>query len=296
MKNRHDRRALLILLPLLLSVAGLSGCAGKQQQVSDVPPTELTLTYRIPDDNPLRYRTLFEQTHRMEMQGDSREFVFHKALEFSMQSERSDEETQNLTVTVGSLMIELDTPRGPIQKRVTELVGKSFGMGISPLGQELSFSGTSAVRYDLPPAGPQNVAGEFETFFPDLVGRPLRVGDSWPIENRVTDVAFNSGKKIILQIVHTLEGFETIDGMSCAKITTVMEGALDEAGERMTRAPEMTARFTGSGTTYLAHEEGLLVRTSTTLRGTGVAATGGGEGPPSEISQVVTVDTRLLLD
>ena len=169
-------------------------------------------------------------------------------------------------------MIELDTPRGPIQKRVTELEGKSFGMVVSPLGEELSFSGLSEVKYDLPPAGMQNVQTEFENFFPDLAGRSLRVGDSWPIETQVTDIAFNSGKKINLQIVHTFEGFETIDGMHCAKITTVLEGALDESGERMARAPEMTGRFTGSGVTYLAYAEGLLVRTSTTLRGSGVSA------------------------
>jgi hypothetical protein len=294
MKNHHDRQALLILLPLLLSLAALSGCAGKQQQVSDLPPTDLTLEYRVPDDKPLRYRTIFEQTHRMDLQGDSREFVFNKALEFSMQAEGSDEDSQKLTVTVHSLMIELDTPRGPIQKRVNELEGKSFGMVVSPLGEELKFSGVSAVKYDLPPAGVQNVQSEFEAFFPDLAGRSLAVGDSWAIETQVADTAFNSGKKINLQIVHTFEGFETVDGMNCAKITTVLEGSLDDSGERMTRAPEMTAKFTGSGVTYLAHEEGWLVRTSTTLRGSGVSASGGGQGPPGEMSQEIKVDTHLL--
>jgi len=294
MTNRRNHRAALILLPLLFGVAGPIGCAGKQQRVSDAPPTELTLAYRVPTDRSLRYRTTFEQTHGMELRGQVRSFVFSKALAFSMRSEGSGGDTENLTITVESLEVKLDTPRGLTQKRVPEVEGKSFGMVVSPLGEELSFSGTGAVLYDLPPAGTQNVQIEFEAFFPDLAGRPLSVGDQWETENRITDTAFNSGKKIRLQTVHTLEGFETIDGMDCAKITSVIRGALDESSERITRAPEMSASFEGFAVAYLAYEKGFLVRTTTTLRGSGVAATGGGTGPPRGMRQEMKTITRLL--
>jgi hypothetical protein len=291
----HDNvsRAFTLVMLVPVAIGLLTGCAVKQKAWGD-PQTGLVLTYRMPDDQSLRYRMTFEQTHSMQTPGQARSADFDRTLEFSMKSEGASEDNHDLTITVDSLVVELDTPRGEMKREIAELHGKSFGMVLSALGEASSFSGGGEVRYEMPPAGTLSVQTEFEGFFPNLANGPLRVGDSWSSANQVTDTAFNSGKRINLESVHTLTGFETVEGMECAKITTSMHGMLDETGERMTRTPEMTGSFEGTGVWYFAYEEGLLVRSSMTLRGAGVMTTGGGKGPPGRMSQVMTIDVRLL--
>jgi len=293
MKSVRNAGTALILSSLLLAVASLTGCAVKQQASGD-PRTGLVLTYRMPDDQTLRYRTTIEQNHSMEARGQSRQFGVNKSLEVSVKAEGASDDNHQLTITVDSLHFKLDTPRGPHEREVTEVRGKSFGMTLSSLGEESDFSGAAEVTYDMQPAGRLSVATQFENFFPNLPEGPLSVGDSWPTEALVTDTAFNSTKMINLQSVHTLAGFETVDGMECAKITTRMNGGLEQIGEKMTRGPEITARLEGAGVWYFAYEEGLLVQSSVTIRGAGEMATGELHGMPRQMSQEMTIETRLL--
>jgi hypothetical protein len=273
----------------LLAVVTLMGCAVKQQSWGD-PETGLTLTYRLPDDQTIRYRTNVLQKHNMKAMGQPREFEAERSFEVSMKSEGRDEGGHNLTVTVDVLHWRLDTPRGEIERDIPKVLGKSFGMVLSASGDESEFSGTSEVTYEMQPAGMVNVADDFEAFFPNLPEGPVKIGDRWSTTQALKDMAFNSAQKIILESVHTLVGV----GMECVKISTVMHGELEELGERWTRAPEMTARFDGTGTWFVAYEKGLLVRTSMTLRGTGEMKPNELRGMPRPMAQVMTTDTRLL--
>jgi hypothetical protein len=278
-----------------LAFASLTGCAVKQQQQAQGDPESgLLLTYHMPDDRSLRYRTTVEQTHSMQTMGQSRQFGADKSLEVSVKSRGSSEDGHDLTITVDSLHIRLDTPRGEIEREIAEVLGKSFGMVLSPSGEESGFTGANEVSYDMPPAGRLNVATDFQAFFPNLADGPLLVGESWPTEEQITDTAFNSGKMINLQSVHTLAGFETIDGMKCARINSRMNGMLEQTGERMTRAPEMTARFEGNAVWFFAYEKGLLASMTMTLRGAGEMTTRELHGLPSQMSQEMTIETRLL--
>ena len=138
MKRISTVLTLIVLLPL-------AGCAVKQQSWGD-PETGLTLTYRLPEDQTLRYRTTVEQKHSMKAMGQPREFEAEKSLEVSMQSEDRDEGGHQLTVAVDSLHWWLDTPRGEIERDIPKVLGKSFGMVLSPLGEESDFTDFSEVE------------------------------------------------------------------------------------------------------------------------------------------------------
>ena len=89
-------------------------------------------------------------------------------------------------------------------------------MVLSPLGSEVDVSGAEAITYDI--AGEtRNLSSGFKMFFPDLPGKPVKIGDTWP-SSAGTDEKTGSMKiQIDLQNVNTLEGFETVDGMECAR-------------------------------------------------------------------------------
>lgn len=297
MRHHQKQRNLSLLLSFFLAAGLLPGCAVKQpaaERPAVAQEADLRLAYRMPDDRSLRYRVTTEHTHSMDLMGQQRRSAIFKTLEVSVKSDGSTEDGHDLSVTIDSLIVGLDTPRGEVKRQVTELVGKSFDLVLSPHGEVSGFSRIAEVSYDMPPLGAQNVQIDFERFFPHLVDRSLADGERWATTHRLTDTAFNSGKKIVLEGVHTLTGFETIDGRKCAKINSFMNGMLEEGVERMTRAPEMTGRFDGNATWFFAIEEGLLVKSSTTLRGSGVMSTGGGHGPPSQMSAQITIDTVML--
>ncbi len=277
----------------LLGLISLTGCAVRQQAWGD-PETGLTLTYRPPADQTLRYRAAVEQNHRMTAMGQEREFDAERTFEVSMKREDREEGGHQLTVTVDALHWRLDTPRGEIERDIPKVIGKSFGMVLSSLGEESDFSDIKNVAYEMQPAGWMNVSDDFAAFFPDLPEEPVKIGERWSTTQYLKDLAFNSAQKIVLESVHTLDGVETIDGMECAKISTVMHGEMEELGERWSRAPEMMARFDGTGTWYVAFEKGLLVRSSMTLRGTGEMKPNEARGMPRPMAQVMTIDTRLL--
>jgi len=52
-------------------------------------------------------------------------------------------------------------------------------MVLSPLGAEVDVSGAESITYQFA-SGPRSVAPGFKVFFPDLAGKPVKVGDTWP--------------------------------------------------------------------------------------------------------------------
>lgn len=294
MKSVRKSRTVLVLFPLVLAVVSLTGCAVKQQAgAGGAPQEDLVLAYRIPDDRTLSYRMSIVQTRNLELMGRSEQSGSDKKLEVSMKSDGSGTDGQQLTITVDSMFVRLDTPRGEVQREINEVLGKSFGMTLSSLGEESGISGARDFNYDMHQARKLNVTTSFVAFFPNLPEGPVRIGDSWPTTELLPDTIFESAQSINLQSVHTIEGTETIDGMECLRIRTEVNGKLEPIGERMTRAPVMTAELEGAGVWYFAHEEGLLVKVSMTIRGGGEMKPDEPQGRPMPMNQELTIETRL---
>jgi hypothetical protein len=294
MKNSRNSRTVLTLVSLVLTTASLTGCAVKQQAAAEgTPEKELVLAYRIPDDRALTYRMSIVQTRNLEVMGRSQQSGSDKKLEVSMKSGGSGADDQQLTITVDSMFVQLDTPRGVVKREPNEVLGKSFGMTISSRGEESEISGARELSYDMYQARKLNVTTSFVAFFPNLPEGPVRIGDSWPTTEHLPDTIFESAQAINMQSVHTIEGTETIDGMDCLKIRTGMNGKLEPIGERMTRTPVMEAELEGNGVWYFAHEEGLLVKASVTIRGVGEMKSDESGGRPMPMNQEMTIETRL---
>lgn len=299
MKNPCSSKNLLTLLPLALAIAITAGCAVKQEAAVEPAPTPepdaaLLLAYSMPNDRALRYKTTMEQTHEMGRMGQILQSALYRDNECTITAGGPETADLDLEVTIDSYTFKVEAPRGTIGREISEIEGRSFFMALSPSGIESGFKMTPAVAFEMQPAGKMNASHDFEGFFPDLPDKPVSLGGSWKSTDRVTDRAFNSGKKIILETVYKLVGFEIVEGMECARISGMISGRLDESGESMIRAPEMTAQFNGRGDWLFAHDEGMMVKSDVTLDGAGEMVTGGGQGPPARMRQHMTIATQLL--
>jgi len=248
----------------------------------------------MPEDRALRYRSTTEQTLNMQSAGRARVVRSDRTVEFSLEAEASSADEQRLTITVDAMSVRFDTPRGEKSREVDEVVGKSFGMVLSSLGEQRSLSGAAKLRYSLAMTDEQSVESDFHGFFPGLPSGPVEVGATWTSAETMKDDAFGSTTAIHLESVHTLAGIEAVDGVKCAKITSVIHGNLEPDRTDRVRGAFVEGTVEGTGVWYFSYKEGSLVQRTAKLRATGRMTMGGGGGPPRSMTREVTIDSRLI--
>jgi len=287
----RSSRVFRIVLPLLLGFGLLTGCAAKKQNTWGDPKAGLLLTYRMPEDRVLRYSSTTEQMFtvasvgRMGIRSD-------RTVEFSLESEASSADEQRFTITVDAMNVRFDSPRGEMSREVDEVVGKSFDMVLTPEGVEPTPSDAWKLRYSLAMTDEQNLDSDFHGFFPSLPSVPIEVGRTWTSGDTLKDDAFGSPTLFRLESVNTLVGIETVDGMKCAKITSVISGSLDDArSDHAQGSTVIDGKIDGTGVWYFAYKEGLLVQRSMFLRAGGRVSTG---GMPRHTSREMKIESRLL--
>jgi hypothetical protein len=126
-------------------------------------------------------------------------------------------------------------------------------------------SAAEAITYESP-AGPRSIATGFKLFFPDLPGKPLRVGDSWPSGGGTTEKTGGIEIKLEFQNVNTFEGLETVDGRECARIRSEVTGSISGSGNQ--QGMDMVFSGTGKGTDlwYFAVKEGVYVKSTSDMK------------------------------
>jgi hypothetical protein len=297
MKQLRSPRILSLLLPALLAVLLLPGCAAKKNVWGD-PASGVTLSYRLPEERVLRYETVIDQSQDMEVMGRTRDLGYGRTIGFSVTSEGASEEGQQLAISIDSMTVRLDSPRGKVQREIREVLGKSFELVLSPAGEELSLSGADAIGYDLPTGVRQSVEADFQALFPDLPATPVVAGDTWTSRERIINEALGSPVPIELHYVNTVDGFEVVDGKNCVKVSSRMNAELADRVETPDDAPRPYLPFrggiVGTAVSYFAYEEGILVRKSVTLRAAGTLSTGGINPMPRRLTQMTTIEMRLL--
>jgi hypothetical protein len=280
------------VLLLLLAVSVLTGCAAKRQASGD-PRAGLLLTYRMPEDRTLRYRSATEQTLTVASMGRTG-IRSDRTVEFSLETEASSADEQRLKVTVDAMNVRFDTPRGEMSREVDEVVGKSFGMVLTPQGEQPTPSDAWKLRYSLAMTDQQSLDSDFHGFFPSLPSVPVEVGATWTSGDTLKDDAFGSPTLFMIESVNTLVGIETVDGMKCAKITSTISGGLEDGrSDHVQGSSVIDGKIDGTGVWYFAYKEGLLVQRSASLRASGRMTTGVG-GMPRHMARELKIDSRLL--
>jgi hypothetical protein len=181
------------------------------------------------------------------------------SLEFTAKPKSSKDGVHGITVTVDAMKIRMQSPQGDQSPALDHVPGKSFDMSLTRLGKETDTSGAAAITYVLGTSS-RDLSSRFQAFFPDLPDRPIKPGDTWPSQDSVTEKTGGGDILISLNHVNTLDGFETIDGVECARIKTetkgTLKGNLEEGGASLTLDGTMAA----TATWYFAIKQGFIVK------------------------------------
>jgi hypothetical protein len=251
-------------MPVILAVAMLAGCAVKTANLWGDPKTGLILQYRMPEDRVLKYQSSGVMTMDMEVMGQAMEIGVDESLAFTVKSKGQKENNYQLQVTIDSMSMKIAAPQGDLVPDLSPVEGKSFDMMFSPVGEEKDFSGAESIQYEVEPGTIYNIASKFQAVFPDFAGRPVKIGDTWTTRAAIKEGTNRSETLIKLDILNTLEGFETVDGRECVRIKAEFTGTVEGKSE-----PEPGVELVSEGEVkgtdiwYFAYKEGIFVKTVT---------------------------------
>ncbi len=285
--NKSSGSSSKILL-FVLALFVLAGFAIQNVSAEAKPQSAVTLAYKFPEGKTLTYQTTSTQTQNFEGMGQAVSTESNTAIEFTLQPKGLKEGQYQLGVTVNSFKVEAQSPQGSMTADASSVVGKSFDMILSRLGKEIDTSGASSIRYSMGIAGTRDLGASFQALFPDLPDRSIKIGDSWPSEDSVTQKSDAGDIRINFNTVNTPEGFETVDGFECVRIKGPVTGKMAGNLEQQGMAVLFDAKIDGTQTWYFAVKEGMLVKTETKATIGGVITA----GDPANITIPMTGEMR----
>jgi len=294
------RQATLKLLGLVVSVVAialLAGCAAQKAPVNfwGDPETGLTLEYRMPEKKPLTYEMTSTFIQSMDMGGQSVDTESSTMTVMTVGSRGRKGDDLLLAVTIDDASVTVDAPGATLDPDMAGVIGKSFEMALSILGEEKDLPDPDSVQYDLGPGGKRSAISHVQMMFPDLAGRPLTVGDSWTTVDGFSEKGGGGDMTISFESVNTLVGFETVDGMECAKIESELAGTLEGGGSEGPAEWSSEGELEGVSTWHFAYKQGILVSDVTEVTGTAtvVALTPQGEMTIPTMQDMIA-ETRLV--
>lgn len=250
---------LKIASPVLMFCA-LAGYAMQKTDAGKSPDTPVTLAYQFPEGKALAYRQASTESQYLDIMGQSMTTQTQSNLEFSAKQSASKDGQFTLGVTISAFKINVQGPQGEMAADTSSITGKNFDMVVSRLGKEMDTSGASAIKYDFGSGDSRDLSAHFQSFFPDLPDRPVKTGDTWPSEETVTQKVGSGEIRITSKNVHTLDGFETVDGFDCARIKTTATGTLTGNFVQGGIGLSLNCKIEGTETWYFAIKEGMFIK------------------------------------
>lgn len=252
-------RKVIVTVLLVLTIALLIGCAAEKALWGD-PKSGLILTYRMGEGEVLQYQMSAEQTQELDMMGQTMETETKSNSKFTATSKGKKEGNLMLGITMDDMKIHVSSMQGDMSPDMKGVIGKSFDMTLSPLGKEVDVSGAKELTYNMGEAGKRSLKSSFSAIFPDAAGKPVKVGDTWTSKDEITEDESGLNIKIVFDGVDTFEGFETVNGMECARITSKVKGTINGEGQQMGQDLKLEGDIDGTGTWYFAYKKGCLVK------------------------------------
>jgi len=294
MIHKRNYRTWLAVVPVVLAITFLAGCAVKTANLWGDPKTGLILQYQMPEDRVLKYQSSGGMTMDLEVMGQSMEIEAEETLAFTVKSKGQKEGNYQLHVTIDSMGMKITAPQRDFAPDLSPVKGESFDMTFSPLGEEKDLLGAESIEYEVEPGTITNIASKFQAIFPDFAGRPVKIGDTWTTQAVITENSSKSESVIKLELLNTLEGFETVEGMECVRIKTEFTGTLEGKSE-----PEPGVELVSEGDVkgtdiwYFAYKEGILVKTVTNGMGD-ITATATAQGVTIPMKRVFQNEMKLV--
>jgi hypothetical protein len=227
------------------------------------------LAYNYPADKAVRYLTNSTMVQIMDVQGQTMQTDVNSAFGCSVKSAGSVDNNLKLEIAVDSIGQTSNSPMGSSGGAVQGIKGKSCTLVITPDGKVADMSGAAGLTYNIEGSGETNLSQTLGDFFPRLPENPVKPGDIWNLTDSVVTTSPVMTMKTIDQSVNKVEGFETVNGIECAKISRQHTGLMTMTVQNQGMDIFIKGPYTGTSEYLFAVKEGYLVKltSATKLKG-----------------------------
>ncbi len=219
----------------------------------------VVLEYKMPSGRALTYQAKSEEAQIIEVMGQSMDTSTATVSDLTFKAKGKKDKDILLGVTVDDMSMSVVGSQGDMSPDMSSVKGKSFDMVLSALGNEVDVSGAEAISFAMEGEA-RSLVSSFQNFFPDLPGKPVKIGDTWPatasIEEKTTSIVI----RLDFQYVHTLDGIEVIDGLECARVVSQVTGAISGSGNQGGQDMTFAGTSKGKDIWFFAVKEGTLVK------------------------------------
>jgi hypothetical protein len=227
------------------------------------------LEYNFPADKPVKYLSSGKIVQTMDVMGQIMEVNIASAFGCSIKSKGLVERNLNLEVSIDSMYQKVDSPQGSAGGVLRDAIGKVFTMSISPEGKETDLTEAAKVVINIEGSGTTDASQAFNEFFPDLPSGLVSPGYTWSVTDTLKTKSASNSMVMAYKSENKFEGFEDVNGISCAKITSVISG--DRVIVTQSQGMDITAKgpITGNSVVYFSPEMGYFIKQTTSLKQTG---------------------------
>jgi hypothetical protein len=111
------------------------------------PQSGLILQYRLAEGQVLKYRTSGRQVESSDVMGQKIEVESKVESTYALKSMGQREGNLQLEVSIEGMSIHSKSPQREFSPDLSPVIGKSFAMTLSPLGEELDLSGAESIEF-----------------------------------------------------------------------------------------------------------------------------------------------------
>jgi len=263
-KKRLDGIMLLFACSMSLSV-----CLAQQSAVSTSTSGPVKLVYKYPVGQPVRYMNVNKVVQTMDIMGQSMQVNVNSVFGCTIKAVGMADENMKLEVIVDTIGQNTESPMGSTGGAVKEVQGKVFTIVISPLGKDVDITEAEKIVYNVEGSGESNLSETFINYFPELPENPVKAGDTWSSNDSVTTSTTSMSMKNVAISAYKFEGFETVGGVECAKISSVMTGNRVMSIHSNETDFVLKGPFTGTAEFFFSVRDGYFIRQVVNSRMTG---------------------------
>lgn len=283
-----DPRLGLMLAVLCTGVVACSAGGGGD----GASPVELR--FALADGEPLSYSAEYRQDVLLDMGDHAMEAGRRYEARYTITGAGSADGHHQGSVRLDSLRIAVTTAQGRQAFDTRHLIGDEFEMTVGEAGGAPAYGG-DVPALDLGPmlGGEVGPTLLMDFGFPQLPDRPVSAGDTWQGTIHRTHVEGILAVTAELTATYTLAGWETANGVECARIEASISGDLSGLTEQHGASFDYSGTLQGTRVWLFDPSSGSVVRMD------GEESTDGrmtSESVDAPVEQLTTVHIRTVGD
>jgi len=227
------------------------------------------LEYNYPEGKEIRYLSSGTMAMKMDIEGQTMQNDVTNAFGCTVKSAGKQDNNLKLGIKIDTLGQTTSSAMGSSGGAIQDLKGKTCNIVIGPDGKIVDISEAGNLVYNVEGSGESNMTQTLSDFFQVLPAKPVKPGETWNITDSITVKSPAMTMKTIDTTFNKLEGFETVNGVECAKISSQHSGIMIMSIQNQSADLIIKGPFKGTSECLFAVKEGYFIKltSATTMKG-----------------------------